>query len=80
MKKNYRDEIILIFLILIISPILIKLNLFELVYKITRSHEEYQLDEFFIIFLSILLSLSVYSFKKFKDLEKTKKEIILIKN
>lgn len=78
MKKNYRDEIILIFLILIISPILIKLNLFELVYKITRSHEEYQLDEFFIIFLSILLSLSVYSFKKFKDLEKTKKEIILI--
>jgi c-di-GMP phosphodiesterase len=76
--KNNLDEIILILFILIISPILINLNLFEVIYEITRSNEEYELDELFIVFMSILLGLSLYSFKKFKDLEKTKKEIITI--
>jgi c-di-GMP phosphodiesterase len=76
--KNNLDEIILILFIATISPILINLNLFEVIYEITRSNEEYEFDELFIVFISILLGLSLYSFKKFKDLEKTRKEIITI--
>ncbi len=76
-KKNI-DEIILILSVIIISPILINLNIFELIYEITRSNEEYQLDELFMVFISVLLALSIYSLKKFKELEKTKKELITL--
>ncbi len=76
MFKSYRDEIILILLILLISPILIYLDLFDLIYNFTRTHEEYQLDEYFMIFISVLIALSLYSFKKFKDLRNVKKDLI----
>lgn len=77
MFKNYRDEKILVLLIIFISPLLIYLDLFDLIYNITRNHEEYQLDEYFIIFISILIALSLYSLKKVKDLANVKKELIL---
>ncbi|WP_375722831.1 GGDEF domain-containing protein [Arcobacter sp. KX21116] len=78
MIKKYSDEIILILLILIISPILIELNLFEKIYNFTRDYEKYKLDEFFLIFISILIALSLYALKKVKDLKKVKKELISI--
>ena len=78
MTKIHSDKIIIILSIIIISPILIHFNLFDLVYEYTRSHEKYQLDEFFIIFISISIVLSFYTLKKFKDLEKAKKELINI--
>ncbi|MGB7401374.1 MAG: GGDEF domain-containing phosphodiesterase [Arcobacter sp.] len=76
MIKKYTDEIILILLILIISPILIGLDLFEKIYNYTRDYEKYGLDEFFLIFISILIALSLYALKKVKDLKKVKKELI----
>ncbi|WP_419763976.1 MAG: EAL domain-containing protein [Arcobacter sp.] len=77
MFKDYKDEIILTLLIIIISPILIYLDLFDLIYNFTRAHEEYQLGQYFIIFISILIALALYSFKKVKDLNNIKKELIL---
>ncbi len=59
MFKNYRDEIVLILLIILISPLLIYLDLFDLIYDFTRNHEEYQLDEYFIIFISENLNLDI---------------------
>lgn len=76
-RKNI-DEIIVILFIIILSPILIHLDLFELIYTYSRSYEKYDLDEFLIIIISILIALSIYSLKKYKDLEKMEKEIIRI--
>tara|TARA_R110002033_G_scaffold45441_2_gene88855 strand:+ start:2484 stop:3911 length:1428 start_codon:yes stop_codon:yes gene_type:complete len=78
MVKKYSDEIILILLIITISPILIEFNLFEKIYNFTRDYEKYKLDEFFLIFISILIALSLYALKKVKDLKKVKKELISI--
>ncbi|RXJ81427.1 EAL domain-containing protein [Arcobacter sp. F2176] len=78
MIKKYSDEIILILLILIISPILIELNLFENIYKFTRDYEKYSVDEFFLVFISILIASSLYALKKLKDLKKIRKELIAV--
>ena len=57
-RKNI-DEIIVILFIIILSPILIHLDLFELIYTYSRSYEKYDLDEFLIIIISILIALSI---------------------
>ena len=73
MISRFKDEITILLSVLIIIPILIYLDIFELLYKLTREYEAYQIDELFISFLAILLSLSIYSLKKHYDLRKTQK-------
>lgn len=76
-RKNI-DEITIILFIIIVSPLLIHFDSFDLIYQYTRLYEKYELDELFTIIISTLIALSIYSIKKFKDLEKMEKENIKI--
>jgi len=80
MKRLFRRKVYIELLLILVGAVLFyflsrRMDLLELIYEFSRSHESWELDEFFAMGLFLALAFFVFAFRRILDLGKRNKEL-----
>jgi len=77
MKKiKFLDEILATGTFLVLTPLFIYLDTFDVIYEFTRTHEDFEIDDIFILLFLFSAITSFYAWKKNIDLKRKEKKLI----
>ena len=82
MQPDFKQKVLLLELLLIIIAVVLGLvlahryDLFDVIYRYSRSYEEYQVDEIIIVFIVLTFGLGIFSFRRWREQVREHAELI----